>query len=52
MKKEISKLLKLPVTAIATFAIFFASVAANTTCAFIVHQSELPKEVNVLRKHR
>ncbi len=29
-------------------AIFFASVAANTTCGFIIYQPKLPKEVEEL----
>lgn len=52
MKKELIEFAKKTSTVIAAFAIFFASVAANTTCGFIVYQSELPKQVDALRKFK
>lgn len=35
---------------VAVCSFFFATVNANTTCAFIYHQPELPDKVKQLRK--
>ena len=35
---------------VAVCSLFFAIASANTTCAFIYHQPELPAKVKQLRK--